>query len=689
MMTPHELQSKFLSMVRSGSGYLARINKSEGFQQEWVRSNDCIPDLADQYWSTHNLYVSLATFPDQRASRISDHAKALFSFWADIDRHENSKYSTDDEIDAAIDDFLLKAALPQPNLKHYTGHGLHLYWTLEEGLKLDDWQPMANQLQALMETLGLGADPITADAARILRLPGTQNFRYPHNPVETRLVVLNEKHIDVDVFRAALAAATEKFPPPPALVTKQSPRQTDLPHTAENIALVERMLAAIDPDPAGIGGGNRAKWMRTIWAVAATGWGDVGYQLARNWSESGDLFDEKDFNGVWESYDPLRGANGGKGTGFGTLVHYAREGGYKDPLPQAAQQPVKQSSPSAGRLITRAACDYEPQPIEWLVDESIPLGAMVVIAGEPGLGKSQIAIRLAAAVTTGNGLPNDQPYKDLGSVIILANEDDAERTIRPRLEAAGADLAKVHIVEGVAREGEEADLFQLDQDITELRIRTAELGDVRMIVIDPPGAYLGSQVDSYKDTDVRRVLAPLAKLAQETGALVLLVVHLNKRADGSPQQRISGSTAWTAAPRAAYLAIAHQATKKRYLVPVKNNLGNDKTGFEYQILEKLLHYETATIKTSYIDWIGISALTAAELLSPPRSSKPSAVDDAKALLEDELSNGPKSVNELQASAKAAGISWSAVQRAKKELIINSTKLADQWQWNLVFGGKNV
>ncbi len=124
-------------------------------------------------------------------------------------------------------------------------------------------------------------------------------------------------------------------------------------------------------------------------------------------------------------------------------------------------------------------------------------------------------------------------------------------------------------------------------------------------------------------------------------------------------------------------------------MPVKNNLGNDKTGFEYQILEKLLHYETATIKTSYIDWIGISALTAAELLSPPRSSKPSAVDDAKALLEDELSNGPKSVNELQASAKAAGISWSAVQRAKKELIINSTKLADQWQWNLVFGGKNV
>jgi putative DNA primase/helicase len=688
MMTSYELQSKFLSMVRSGPGYLARISESEGFQQEWVRSNDCIPDLADQYWAKYNLYVSLATFPDQRASRISDHATALFSFWADIDRHENSKYATDTEIDAAIDDFLLKTALPQPNLKHYTGYGLHIYWTLEEGLKLSDWQPMADQLQALLQTLQVGADPITADAARILRLPGTQNFRDPLDPVETRLVVLSEEHTDIETFGNALSAAAQKYSPPRAVATNQHPRKADLPPTTENVELVKRMLAVIDPDPAGTGGGNRTHWMKIVWGVASTGWAETAYQLARDWSESGDLFDERDFNRVWESYDPLWGANGKRGAGFGTLVHYARQAGYTGALPNAVPQPKKRTQ-SAGRLITKTANQYEPMPVDWLVDESIPLGAMVVIAGEPGLGKSQIAIRLAAAVTTGNGLPNDQSYTDLGSVIILANEDDAERTIRPRLEAAGADLDKVHIVEGVAREGEEADLFQLDQDITELRIKTAELGDVRMIVIDPPGAYLGSQVDSYKDTDVRRVLAPLAKLAQETGALVLLVVHLNKRTDGSPQQRITGSTAWTAAPRAAYLALTHQATKKRYLVPVKNNLGNDKMGFEYQILEKLLHYEATTIKTSYIDWVGISALTAAELLSPPRSSKPSVVDDAKSFLEDELAKGPKSVNELRVSAKAAGLSWAAIQRAKKELVINSTKLADQWQWTLVFGGRNA
>lgn len=687
-MTSYELQSKFLSMVRSGPGYLARINESEGFQQEWLSGNDSLAELADQYWATHNLYVSLAKFPERRASRHSHHAEALFCFWADIDRHENSKYSTDEQIEEALESFLLKTGLPQPNLKHYTGYGIHVYWTLSEGLVTPEWQPLADQLQTLMQTLGLGADPITADAARILRLPGTQNFRFPQNPVETRMMVLNEEHADVDVFRAALVAATEKFPLPSTLATSQSTRQTDLPPTPENIALVKAMLASIDPDPTGTGGGNRSKWMRSIWALAATGWGEPAYQLAREWSESGDLFDEDDFNGVWQSYDPHWGTNGKRGTGFGSLVHFAREAGYSGPLP-TSNPATEHSAHVSGRLITKSANEYEPVAIDWLVDECIPLGAMVVIAGEPGLGKSQIAIRLAAAVTTGIGLPDDQPFLDTGSVLILANEDDAERTIRPRLEAAGADLNRVHIVEGIARQEGEIDLFQLDQDIAELRAKTALLSDVRMIVIDPPGAYLGSQVDSYKDADVRRVLAPLAKLAQETGALVLLVVHLNKRSDGSPQQRISGSTAWTAAPRAAYMALTHPVTKKRYLVPVKNNLGNDKKGFEYKITEKLLQYPHVTIKTSYVEWVAPSPFTATELLSPPRTSRASVVDDAKTFLEDELAGNPKTVNELKVSAKAAGISWAAVQRAKKDLNVSSKKLAEEWQWTLVFGAKNV
>jgi putative DNA primase/helicase len=278
----------------------------------------------------------------------------------------------------------------------------------------------------------------------------------------------------------------------------------------------------------------------------------------------------------------------------------------------------------------------------------------------------------------------------MGSAIILANEDDSARTIRPRLDAAGADVTKVHIVQGVSREGQaEPDFFQLDTDIRELRIKTQQIGDVRLIIIDPPSSYLGTKVDSYKDSDVRRVLTPLGTLAQETGALVLLVVHLNKRTDGGAQQRIGGSTAWVAAPRVAFLAIEDQNTKERFILPVKNNLGDDRTGFQYQIREKLIDYGDQTIKAPYIEWLSSTQRSAHELLDPPKQGRTSVVDDAKTFLEDELAVDAKSVTELKESAKSAGISWASVQRAKKALVISTKKVADGWEWQLLAGGGHV
>ena len=689
-MNNTDLQERFLKMVRQGPGYMARLSKEKGWTQEWCEDHQQMLYFADQHKDSHNVYFSLASFSSGQNTRETKFAEHLCSFWADVDRHENSSYKTDEEIEQAIENFLEKTGLPRPSIWHYSGYGLHIYWPLLEELSRDEWQPIADQLQALLQTLKVGADPITANPAQVLRLPGTLNFRNPDMPVATRLEITNSELIPVDEFADKVAQATKLFP---ALVKPAStkPIVNGIPYTSENVSKVKAMLAVIDPDPDDEGSGNRHRWMEIVWGIASTGWGDAAYEIARQWSESGDLFDEDDFDGVWNSYDPSWQAGEKRGIGFGTLVHYAKAAGYSNSLPESAWETptARETFCRPGKLIPRPASDYEPMPVEWLVEDSIPLGAMVVIAGEPGLGKSQIAIRLAAAITTGHGLPDHKKFSDIGSVIILANEDDAERTIRPRLEAAEADLTKVHIVEGVAREGSEVDFFQLDRDTAELQQRAAEIGDVRLIIIDPPGAYLGAQVDSYKDTDVRRVLAPLAKLAQDTGALLLLVVHLNKRSDGSPQQRISGSTAWTAAPRAAFLAIEHKPTRKRYLVPVKNNLGDDKKGYEYQILERCIKCQHVQLKSSYIDWVGTSNLTASELLCPPRTKIGSAVDDAKQLLEDELGSGSRAVEDLKASARAAGISWAAVQRAKRDLGVISKKVNDAWQWNLVFGGKHA
>ena len=272
--------------------------------------------------------------------------------------------------------------------------------------------------------------------------------------------------------------------------------------------------------------------------------------------------------------------------------------------------------------------------------------------------------------------------KIIGSVIILANEDDAAHTIRPRLDAAGADTTKVYIVEGVAREGQQVDLFQLDTDIAALRLKAEEIGDVRLIIIDPPSAYLGPKVDAYKESDVRRVLAPLTQLAHDTGALVLLVVHLNKRSDGGAQQRFGGSTAWIAAPRAAFLVAEEEATRRRFMLPVKNNLGNDRLGFEYRVAETILNYRSGPIKAPYIEWLGTSNRSTTELLNPPKPKDTSALDEAKEFLRNQLAGGGKPAADVKAAASDAGISDATLNRAKTDLRVKSTKADNVWNWAL-------
>jgi hypothetical protein len=380
-MSNSELQEQFLRMIRDGAGYVAVSSPSKEWKQRWCENNDEIMAHAEDYQATHNIYCSLATFPNRFNTREAKFVEKICAVWADIDRHENSIYKTDEEIEYAINHFLKSTGLPSPNIKHYTGYGMHIYWAFDQALCLGEWQPTAEQLQILLDTLKVGADPITSDAARVLRLPGTQNFRDPTNPVGTRLEIVSRELISVDEFSEALAAATKAFPAPVKKASQTAPRN-DIPYTSENIALVKSMLDLLDPDPSGEGGGNRAKWMRTVWSVASTGWGEAAYDIVRQWSERGDLFDENDFNGVWDYYDPIRKLSGKKGTGFGTLVHFAREAGYGGAIPKtSAVTPVQTSSitQANGLLTTDTAID------DWSTPEPIPDGLLPIKPLDPAL----------------------------------------------------------------------------------------------------------------------------------------------------------------------------------------------------------------------------------------------------------------------------------------------------------------
>lgn len=666
-------QSLYLQLVRTGPGILGFKPVGGRYFEKHFKDQSEALSLIAAHGKQADTWVSMATYSDPNASRSQDNAEGLCSLWLDVDAHEGSQYVSVTAVENALKHFVQAAELPPPSLLIYTGYGVHALWTFTEVIPKNEWQSVADKLQELGKRYVLGADPITADAARILRVAGTLNFRNARSPVLAQLHETGVGNHDFDAMKLAIENTLAKNPAISAARDRDfDAKNFECPEVKANIDLVVSMMSVISPDV------DYSKWRNVVWSVASTGW-RCSYELARTWSARGATWDEDAFDRVWGSFDEERGI------GFGTLVHYAQQYGYKGKLP--TNSAPQQSKPSGG-LITVCAADVEPEHVEWLVDQSFPLGMLAVIGGQPGLGKSQISINLAAGVTTGKGLPGTSGFTNLGSVIILANEDDAARTIRPRLDAAGADISKVHIVQGVAREGAEADMFQLDSDISHLRECALERKDLRLIIIDPPSAYLGTKVDSYKDSDVRRVLMPLGTLAQDTGAMILLIVHLNKRTDGGAQQRFSGSTAWTAAPRVGFMVAEDPLTKQRFMLPVKNNIGDDRLGYQYHIAEKLIQYGGQTFKSSYIVWDQPTSRSVAELLTPPKANKHDAVGVAKGFLAEELADGALAVDEIQAAAKAAGISWSSVLRAKSTMLITSEKVRSGWTWTLLTAKEN-
>lgn len=398
-MTPWQQQHLFMTDIRHGPGFIGWCEPGRGFQQSWFADEETALRLINQHRLTSNVWCSMGLFSSP-GRRSSQRAETIKAFWLDVDAH-GKQYHDPDECVTALKDFVQVTRLPRPNYLHMTGHGVQVFWVLPKPITRDAWQPVANALQDLGERHNLGADPITGDAARILRVPGTINHRDPTNPRDTVLHAIKAGHTDLEVFRRAITNALAELPPKPiqSLKIVSGP----IPDTPENEELIRTMLAAIDPDA------DYPTWRDVVWAVAASGLPSA-YDLARAWSEKGALWDEGAFEAVWSGFDPDRE----KGVGLGTLVHHARKAGYTGSIPSGEKfdklefkQDNRSKAPNAGSLVTQRAADIEPEPVEWLVEGAIPLGMMVVIGGQPGMGKSQIAIKLAAAVTTGEGFPDE------------------------------------------------------------------------------------------------------------------------------------------------------------------------------------------------------------------------------------------------------------------------------------------
>lgn len=360
-------------------------------------------------------------------------------------------------------------------------------------------------------------------------------------------------------------------------------------------------------------------------------------------------------------------------------------------LEAAIKVAAKSKDATAGHIAYRRASDIQAKPISWLWPGRIARGKVSMLAGNPGLGKSQLTASMAAVVTTGEIWPVDRARCERGNVIILSAEDDPEDTIRPRLEAAGADLSRVFILDAVVEafnaDGEEIKrAFNLKIDLARLGRMLDEIGGAAMIVIDPITAYLG-EADSHKNAEIRALLAPVSDLAAKHGAAVVCVSHLNKSSGGEALMRVMGSLAFVATARAAFIvAKDNDDPARRLFLPAKNNIGNDQTGLSFTVEAAKIPSATGMVETSRILWgqeaVTVTADEAVASISNPEEH--SDMQDAKAFLRDLISAGPVPSRQIRADAEGAGYSWRTIQRAQKALGIDAVKdgMKGGWVWKL-------
>ena len=347
----------------------------------------------------------------------------------------------------------------------------------------------------------------------------------------------------------------------------------------------------------------------------------------------------------------------------------------------AALQPIGQSDVLGAVMVYMS--EIGARQIDWLWPSRIPLGRLSMLVGRPGEGKSFLTAFMAATVSTGSHWP-DGMFCPQGEVILISGEDDPGDTIRPRLDAHGADCSKIYLLktvvfrDGSGRKQERG--FSL-ADIPQLEAVLTAHPEVRLIVIDPIGSFLGQKVDGHRDNEIRGVLTPLAALAEKHNAAVLIVAHRRKSAAPSADDMALGSIGFVGLSRAVWhLSRDQENPERRLLLPGKTNLCRQPDGLAFTIegSPPSIVWEPEPVRKSADDQQAeANGFT-------KHGPEPEARSAAMDWLSKMLANGSKLVAEINAEGEAAGLSRRTINRAADGLNVCREKdfSSSKWRWSL-------
>ncbi len=344
-----------------------------------------------------------------------------------------------------------------------------------------------------------------------------------------------------------------------------------------------------------------------------------------------------------------------------------------------AAAPCPPPAPAGYGPILRCLAQVAPSPVRWLWPGRVPLGRLTLLVGRPGAGKSFLTADLAARVSTGRPWPDGSACAG-GSVLFICAEDDPADTLRPRLDAHGAAVERVHALSRVRRIGSDGRPYETAftlADVGALEEGLRACPDYRLVVVDPIGSFLGRGTDAYRESDVRALLDPVARLAETCGPAVVVIAHQCKNAGSRHADDLAlGSRAFTGVARVVWhLSRDLQDKRRRLLLPGKNNLAAPGPGLAFRI-----EGEPATVR-----WEDAAVdLTASEALAASAGGRAALRSQVVEWLRDLLAPGPVPAVDVLREAKNAGYSWRALEYAKDQLGLRPTRTTSTgpWVWRL-------
>jgi energy-coupling factor transporter ATP-binding protein EcfA2 len=303
--------------------------------------------------------------------------------------------------------------------------------------------------------------------------------------------------------------------------------------------------------------------------------------------------------------------------------------------------------------------DVAAERVSWLWNPYIPQGKITIIQGDPGDGKTTLALAIAAAVTHGEEVGGSAPAAP-ANVIFQTAEDGLADTIKPRLEAMGADCGRAHVIDE-----SESQLSLSDNRIE----RAINEKDAKLLVLDPLQAYLGG-ADMHSVNGVRPLMRCLAEVAERTACAMVVIGHLNKQGGKAAYRGLGSIDIYAAARSVLTVGRILLDENMRAVVHGKSNLAAPGASLAFGLDD-----------SGSFTWLGDYDVTLDEIMNG-KPSRDSQFDRAKRFIKNALADGAVPATVIFDRAAADEISQKTLNRAKSALGVISTKRGGQWYWDL-------